>query len=662
MGVTIIIVDFFSKKTGLSRKLTKIFFIKIILLVCIFIFSLTSKVLTAKDELKIVIDNNYPPYSFINEKGELTGFSIDLWKKFESKTGIRVKIYAKEWNIAQQEMKEGKYDIIDTLFKNPEREKIYSFSSPYEKVDTHIFYHKNITGISNVHDLKSFQIATKKGGATVNVLKSLNFRNINEFPSDEDILIAAKNHDISAFAIGINTGFYLLHRYGLQKEFKILPEPIFTNHLHRASLKSNESVLALVENGMKKITKAEMEELREKWFGIYQLKKFNYVPFIYVIILLSIGLFLLFVINYFLKQAVLKRTNELEIEKIKFISIFDNANHIIVLLDKTGHTLEANKLTIETMNAEKNKLKGLHLTNYPLFSASEELVKKIDSKLEEVLQEKQKITTNINIKMEGSTERIYYFSFTPILLNNDIKYIIVEGKDLTDTINLTKEIEQLKAEKNMEILVSGLAHDFNNLLSGMNNYLLVIKELNNDPVISETIDKTFTVFKRATNLVKQLQSFTKGLELKYQSVDLSNLIKHTLSTHTFGKNIEVLLTDYLTEKVECDPDLIVEMFENIIINAIQAIKDKGIIKVEMHKIIIENRAFAIIEVSDNGCGIPKDKLDIIFQPLYTTKPKGSGLGLYMVKLIVEKHAGKILVESEENKGTTFKILLPIKKV
>lgn len=140
--------------------------LKLLLLSAVLLLFININLLVAKDSITVVIDNNYPPYSYINENGDLAGFSIDLWRKFEEKTGIKVTIIGKDWNIAQKEMEEGKYDIIDTLFKNPSREKIYVFTKPYEDVDTHIFYHKNITGISENVNLKGFQIATKKGGAT----------------------------------------------------------------------------------------------------------------------------------------------------------------------------------------------------------------------------------------------------------------------------------------------------------------------------------------------------------------------------------------------------------------------------------------------------------------------------------------------------------------
>ncbi len=638
--------------------MVRFFIIKLVLLSLVLFLSLNLELLIANNPIKVIIDNNYPPYSFINEKGELTGYSIDLWKKFEEKTGIKVIITAKDWNVAQEEMLEGKYDVIDTLFKNPQREKVYLFSDPYEDVDTHIFYHKNITGIADFTHLKGFQIATKKGGATIQFLKEHGFVNIKEFDSDEDIFKSAKNGEVVAIAIGRNTGHYFLYKYGLQNEFKICQRPLFSNKLHRAVLKGNHATLEIINNGMKKITDNELEELREKWFGIYKLKEYNYKLFIYAIVLLAIGFIILFVINFFLNRVIRNRTKELEMEKIKFISIFDNADHMIALLNKDGSVLEANKITLETMKLEKNQIYMMHLSELPLFSHSKALVEKMKAGIKFINENLTTAKTDVTIIGIDGLERSYSLSLTPILIQGEVKYIIAEGKDISEFIKMTKELEQYKATKNLEMLVSGLAHDFNNLLAGISNYLIIIKDKNQDEEIDMLLNKTMSAYKRASNLVKQLLSFSKGIEINYQDVDVSELIKQSLHLNTSGKDIFTSISDNFRKHIKCDPDLMLEVFDNLILNSVQALSKDGKIEVSIEPYYIDDVEFVSIKIKDNGCGIPKDKLDKIFQPLFTTKSKGSGLGLYMVKLIVEKHGGLIKVESEENIGTTFQIIIP----
>jgi PAS domain S-box-containing protein len=635
------------------------FFVFKILSLSLFLFLyLNVPILNAKDTINVVIDNNYPPYSFINEKGDLTGYSIDLWRKFEEKTGIKVVITAKEWNKAQEEMKAGKYDVIDTLFKNPEREKIYIFSDSYEDVDTHIFYHKNITGISEIENLKGFQIATKKGGATVQFLKNKGFTNIKEYNSDEEMILSAKKGEIVAFAIGKNTGYFFLYKYGLQNEFKIYLKPLFTNQLHRAALRNNYSIIEVVNNGMRKIDQKDLKEIREKWFGVYQLKQYNYKILVYAIAILIFGIFLLFLLTFLLNRIVKKRTEELEMEKVKFSSIFDNADHMIALLDKNGFIMEANKLTLETMKLNKDQIKKMHISELPLFAQRYELSEKTKEGVEYIKSNLVTANFNTSLKNLDGVEKYLSLSLTPIIIKGDLKYIIAEGKDITEFIQMTKEIENYKATKNLEMLVSGLSHDFNNLLTGISNYLLIMKEINKDTEINTILEKTINAYKRAAKMVKQLLSFSKGLQIIYQDVDIADLIKQSLHLNISGKSIKIEFIDNLNKNIKCDPNLISEAIDNLIINAYQALEKNGKIEISLES-YIDDKEYALIKIQDNGCGIPKDRLETIFQPLYTTKSKGSGLGLYMVKLIVEKHGGYIKVESEENRGSIFYIYLPV---
>jgi len=111
--------------------------------------------------------------------------------------------------------------------------------------------------------------------------------------------------------------------------------------------------------------------------------------------------------------------------------------------------------------------------------------------------------------------------------------------------------------------------------------------------------------------------------------------------------------------IKADPYLLAQVFENIIINAIQAMDKKGNITISYSLHSNDDKKYVQISITDEGCGIPEEELNMIFQPLYTKKQKGSGLGLYMAKLIIEKHGGSITVSSSVGKGATFNILLPM---
>lgn len=164
---------------------------------------------------------------------------------------------------------------------------------------------------------------------------------------------------------------------------------------------------------------------------------------------------------------------------------------------------------------------------------------------------------------------------------------------------------------------------------------------------------------RIANIVRDLKVFSHVQEDVFIPSDLCKIIDGVINIVWNEIKYKAELKKNYTAglSVICNPQQIGQVFINILVNAVQAIKEKGIISVKTYA---EN-GFACIEISDTGCGIPKENLSKIFDPFFTTKEpgKGTGLGLGISAAIMKKHDGQIKVESEPGKGTTFTISLPI---
>jgi len=159
-------------------------------------------------------------------------------------------------------------------------------------------------------------------------------------------------------------------------------------------------------------------------------------------------------------------------------------------------------------------------------------------------------------------------------------------------------------------------------------------------------------------IVSDLQDYARDLGAKLVESSLSRLMDETLSMIEVPSTVKISKTidkDFPTLTV--DPVLMMRVFSNLIRNAIQAMPDGGQLGIRAS---ITAEAF-LISIQDSGTGIPQENLDKIWRPLFTTKAKGTGLGLPVCKRLVEAHAGEITVESEVNKGSTFTVKLPLKK-
>jgi len=162
----------------------------------------------------------------------------------------------------------------------------------------------------------------------------------------------------------------------------------------------------------------------------------------------------------------------------------------------------------------------------------------------------------------------------------------------------------------------------------------------------------------ANKIVSDLRDFARTKEPELTEVDLESLIQETLSDISIPENVRVSIRhDQVLSKVCVDPTQMRRVFTNLTTNAIQAMPKGGELTISTSL----KDGFALIAFQDTGVGIPKEDIKKLFTPLFTTKSKGVGLGLAICKNVMEAHGGSIEVESQEGKGSTFTVKLPVNK-
>lgn len=263
--------------------------------------------------IRIVMDDNYPPFSFKDNKGNLQGISIDQWKLFQEKTGIKTIITGMEWSKAYSSMINQEFDVIDTISYNVEREKIFDYTKAYATIDVPIFSQKNISGITNVASLKGFPVGAKKGDNSISLLKDNGVTNIIEYDTAEDVIKAAKEQKLAIFVLGKPPGLYYLYKLQIQGDFNY-SSSLYTSEFYRAVKEGDSRLLSIINEGFSKISKDEYKSIDEKWFGkieprFYESKIFKFGLF--GIIVITLGALLLIIWNRSLQRKVKEKTKEL---------------------------------------------------------------------------------------------------------------------------------------------------------------------------------------------------------------------------------------------------------------------------------------------------------------------------------------------------------------
>ncbi len=216
-------------------------------------------------------------------------------------------------------------------------------------------------------------------------------------------------------------------------------------------------------------------------------------------------------------------------------------------------------------------------------------------------------------------------------------------------------------------LCASIAHEINNPLAGVLTYTkLLARKISGDTfekgAALDHLSKMEAEVSRCSRIIRNLLDFSRQTEPILRLVDVSQLIEQVLTM--VGHQAELQKVDVVRElspslpRVMADPDKLQQVFTNLTLNAIQAMSGGG--KLTLRTSVTND--WVRIDVQDTGCGISKENLSKLFTPFFTTKEKGSGvgLGLAVVRGIIERHKGEIKVQSEVGKGTTFSVYLRVR--
>lgn len=271
----------------------------------------------------------------------------------------------------------------------------------------------------------------------------------------------------------------------------------------------------------------------------------------------------------------------------------------------------------------------------------------------------------------GSIHRLQVAE-TPVYDDNN-KVIAIEGlaHDITETKKIEQQLQQAQKMEAIGLLAGGIAHDFNNILNIITaNASFVLSQSTPNGKLHEVLQEIDDGATRAQNLAQKLLTFAKGGKPIKETLDLNPLIKDAAVFITIGAKVkcEFNFTDNLW-RVDADKGQIEQVINNLVINANQAMPQSGTIYINTQNVNVDPQTgiplpagrYIRITIKDEGMGISKKHFSNIFDPYFSTKQEGSGLGLATTYSIVKNHHGYISVESEIDRGTTFEIYLPASK-
>jgi PAS domain S-box-containing protein len=386
-------------------------------------------------------------------------------------------------------------------------------------------------------------------------------------------------------------------------------------------------------------------------------------------------------LELFLNQTAVAMTNTQLVQQLieseqRYKDLFDSASDAIFIMGVDSRIIEANRVACERLSYTREELVQMTLKDIDAYKGyiTPEKLKNLQETGHCLFETAHVRRDGTIIPIEVSSRMINYVGVPAVL---SIARDITERKQMLKKLEeyskqlevlVEKRTEQLKQAQDQLLkserlaaigeIASMVGHDLRNPLSGIAGATYYLKKKLNTEAPSKTrkmLDIIEKNIEYSDKIINDLLDYSRQIRLTRREVAPKSIIQESVSLSRVPQNIEVLDLTQNEPKIKIDADIMKRVFVNMIRNAADAMPNGGKLTIKSK----ESGDDVEIAFSDNGVGIPKEIVEKLFTPLFTTKAKGMGLGLAICKRIVEAHGGHIRVESTVNEGTTFTVIVPI---
>ncbi len=618
-----------------------------------------------------------PPYQYA-EKGLAKGFNVDIMNEIAEKQGFELAYYPMTQKNIMESIKTGEIDIILGIPYTKNNNEIMDFTDSYVNTEISILAPKG-SEINQFEDIDSVRVALQANTLEYEFMK--NIRNVDLHVSQkQDVglkLLIKKRADI--FVGNYMTMKYLMKEKSIEAEYEIIEDRLLSSDYSFAVQKENYTLLNQLNKGINKLKlSSEYSTIYNKWFEALdtpiskKLKKL--LDFVVVLLIISIIVFLFSLRwNRQLKKEVNRKTKdlqdineslEIQIKKTKESNqmkeqVLESSLRGVITLDISGRILTMNTVACDLFGVNKSII-GKKLKNEILIG------NELHEKIYGVLETKERyLDQELNISQYTKNVEYIKYDIQPIYnIDQDIAGVLLFILDVTQDKKLQDYLYEEEKSQVLIQLVAGLVHEIRNPLTSIKTFVEMIpSKIDNLVFRNEIATHVPREIDRLNKLLESLINYAKPGGQHSKVIYLSELLKSTAllfasNIENKGYNLELNIESEL--KIKGDEDQIKQVFINIILNAMESIdnrkkkynNDRPTITINLFNRKNKN----IVEIRDNGIGMSKETLNHIFDPFYTTKAEGTGLGLGISRQFIKENKGEIFLDSELEKGSTFTLI------
>ena len=639
--------------------------------VWIFLSVITATFSVLNAQVKVGGDFNYPPYSFIDEKGNPVGHDIEIMKEIAKIHDLDISFELEQWDTTLNKLRRGEIDVVAGIVYSEKRDQIYDFSIPIQSVHYTIFANTK-AGIINADDLPGKRAVALKGDI-----------------ANESFLIPLGLYENAFFAKSlpdameeINKGKYdyVLAPYPLGN--RIIQEnnyhnivisgaPILPSVYCLAVKNGNVELLKKINSGILELKRSgKLTKIQKKWIQ-YANEEERYRNILNVAIIVLLVLLVVLVIVgswlFLLKRQVRLQTERIRQGEKNYQNIFLSANDAMLILNKSGVIEDLNPVAADLYGYEKEEMMGLNVREI-ISDTYHFLIKRFvdgdfhDQYLYGESMDKKRDGTKFNtdIKITNVTYKNSEHIFAII---RDITQYVQSQQELEKAIQKAEMINKVKSS-----FFADISHEIKNPLSAVIGYIYLLKESELGERERKFVDIIDNSSKTLLQIIDDILDLSKLESGKFKLENCVFVIKETVRT-TYDllmikareKSLDFVLTveEDISEKVIGDPLRVQQVLMNLCTNAIKnTAKGKVLIQVK-GKNLQEDKIEVLFTVEDTGVGIKKEDYSKVFgsfeqiRNVYNTHVKGTGLGLKIARHLAERMGGDIWFKSEYGIGSTF---------
>jgi PAS domain S-box-containing protein len=626
-----------------------------------------------RDAISAVVLSGTPPLQFHDrETDSASGFAVDLMDAISKRAGLKVHYnFANTWASLIEKVKSGEADVIASLAISKERQKYLLFTNVIHSSSISIFVRAQNQTIRELD--MGLHVGTTRGSIANKSLKQVPDIDMKIYNTYSEGLFSLLAGQIDAFVAGKDIFLKLARDAGVDEKIKIAGNP-FINIKRAIAMRRDDSILQSRLNEAIEgfVGSPEYQAIYVKWYGkptqYWSPRKtvFAMSAFIAVII---------FTMTLWRYRSVLRLNEELmdnisERRKVEeelklFQSLINKSNDAIFVIDpETSRFLSANDKACTNLGYSRDELYDMGVIDIEAVIPDNFSWEK---HIEEVREKGFEIIQGIHKRKDGTT---YPAEINAIIVDIGARqYMVSVARDVTERLKMEEEIQRSHKLESVGILAGGIAHDFNNLLAAILNNVYISKQ-NTDrtsKAYSRLVEAEKAVI-RASDLTRQLLTFARGGAPVKRTTNIDDVIRESAAFVLRGSNVkcEYDMPDSLWT-VEADEGQISQVIQNLVVNADQSMPEGGTIRISGKNTMIGSEEdvplqagkYINITVQDQGTGISEENVQNIFNPYFTTREEGHGLGLAVTYSIIKNHDGYISVDSKEGGGTSFTFYLPV---